>query len=138
MEQTREDSPSLPEADEVQRVDVEAETEPAAGAAGGARGFAFHFGKYGTAGAFAPGAGGAQGKPPRAAAWICLVLAWLFLGSSLPFTVFLGVPLAIAAVVCGAACLSRGATATGVAVIALGSAGSFIVYLVGLFRFFLL
>jgi hypothetical protein len=64
-------------------------------------------------------------------------VSWLFLGSSIPFTVFLGVPLSLAAILLAVACLSRGGTLTGLAVLALGSVGSFAVYLVGLFRFFI-
>lgn len=127
--------------DDVQRVEVETESEPSAQkqAAGGNRGFTFRFGNIGTNFGFAPGASNdpryPMGKPPRIAAWICLVIAWLFLGSSLPFTVFLGVPFALAALLLGAVCLTRGGTATGLAVMALGSVGSFVVYIVGLFRF---
>ncbi len=138
------DNNSFPPAnDGVQRVEVETETDSVSGArdgrnAGAGRGFAFRFGRAGSGGfhAFASGDPNAPlGKPPTAAAWICLVLAWLFLGSSIPFTVFLGVPLALAAVLLGAVCLSRGGMFSGLAVILLGSAGSFVVYLVGLFRF---
>lgn len=116
------------ERDDVQRVETEVEPDAApktggAGAPGGFRTFSFSTG--------GPGAG----KPPKLAAWGCLIAAWLFLGSSAPFTVFLGLPLALAAVVLGAVCLSRGGNFTGVAVLALGTVGSLAVYLVGLFRF---
>ncbi len=118
--------------DDVQRVDVETEADPAGGGRRGAPGgFAFRFGKYGGGDPDAPAR-----KPPVVAAWACLVLAWLFLGSGAPFTVLLGAPFALAALLCAAVCLTRGATLSGLAVLALGSVGSFAVYQVGLFRFF--
>ncbi len=81
------------------------------------------------------GAGAGMPKPPTLATWICLALAWLFLGSKIPFTVFLGIPLDIAALLLATVCLSRGGVATGVGVLLLGTAGSLVVYLIGLFRF---
>ncbi len=74
-------------------------------------------------------------RPPVWTAWILLVLAWLFLGSSVPFTVLIGLPLDLAALVLGLVCLTRGGVVTGVLVLILGTAGSFIVYLTGLFMF---
>lgn len=79
--------------------------------------------------------GGGALKPPTVAAWICLLASWFFLGSRVPFTVFIGLPLNFAALVLGIVCLARGGIFTGLAVMVLGTAGSFLVYLVGLFRF---
>ncbi len=137
MDQNNDSFPSAN--DDVQRVEVETEVnDPQGGGQNPGRGFAFRFAKFGADGFRSSAPGDPQspaGKPPVVAAWICLVLAWLFLGSSLPFTVFLGVPLALIAILLGAICLSRGSMLTGIAVLALGSVGSFVVYLVGLFRF---
>jgi hypothetical protein len=74
-------------------------------------------------------------KPPVIAAWACLIIAWFFLGSKVPFTVFLGIPFDMAALLLALVCLSRGGFFTGIAVLALGTAGSLFVYVVGLFRF---
>ncbi len=132
---------------EVQRVVAERESDAAvaeagggghAGGEGGRGGFGFRFASFGPDGVKTGGSfpqGGAGGSPPRVAAWICLALAWLFLGSSVPFTVLIGVPLALAALLLAAVCLTRGGVVTGLAVLALGSVGSLAVYLVGLFRF---
>lgn len=88
---------------------------------------------------FSHASGGIESvRPPIVSAWICLALAWLFLGSRVPFTVFLGIPLDLAALFLGTICLSRGALFTGLGVLILGTAGSLIVYLVGVFRFLLL
>lgn len=77
-------------------------------------------------------------KPPVLATWICLALAWIFLGSKVPFTVFLGIPFDIAALMLAMACLTRGGVATGMLVLGLGTIGSLLVYLVGIFRFLVL
>lgn len=74
-------------------------------------------------------------KPPVLATWLCLAIAWLFLGSKIPFTVFLGIPFAMVALLLAAVCLSRGGVITGALVMLLGTAGSLVVYIVGLFRF---
>ena len=74
-------------------------------------------------------------KPPAIATWLCLGLAWLFLGSKLPFTIILGIPTNLIALLLAAVCLTRGGVFTGIFVFILGTAGSLIVYLVGLFRF---
>lgn len=74
-------------------------------------------------------------KPPVLSTWICLLVSWLFLGSKVPFTVFLGVPFSLVALLLAAVCLSRGGVITGVLVMIMGTAGSLIVYIVGLFRF---
>lgn len=74
-------------------------------------------------------------KPPVLSTWICLFLAWFFLGSKVPFTVFVGLPLDVVALVLALICLSRGGMVTGLLVLLLGTAGSLFVYLVGLFRF---
>ena len=73
--------------------------------------------------------------PPVVSTWICLIAAWLFLGSSIPFTVFIGLPVNIAALVLGAVCLARGGLMTGLLVFILGTIGSLLVYMVGLFKF---
>lgn len=129
---------SLPAADDVQRVDA----EPMDG------GQHYRYGK--AAPHYHSGSGGGMGgdpfrrtsgaamsflKPPVFATWICLGLAWLFLGSKIPFTVFLGIPFALVSLLLAAVCLSRGGVITGVLVTLLGTVGSFIVYIVGLFRF---
>ena len=75
-------------------------------------------------------------KPPVVATWICLILAWLFLGSSIPFTVFIGIPLDFAALFLAVVCLTRGGFTTGLLVLLLGTVGSLMVYMVGLFKFF--
>lgn len=77
-------------------------------------------------------------KPPVLSTWICLFLAWFFLGSKVLFSVFVGLPLDAAALILALICLSRGAMVTGILVLLLGTVGSLIVYLVGLFRFFAL
>lgn len=77
-------------------------------------------------------------KPPLLATWICLALAWIFLGSKVPFTVFLGIPFNLAALILAASCLSRGGVKTGMLVMGLGTVGSLLVYLIGVFRFFVL
>ncbi|MCD8140122.1 MAG: hypothetical protein LUE17_10170, partial [Planctomycetaceae bacterium] len=74
-------------------------------------------------------------RPPTIATWVCLIIAWFFLGSAVPFTIFLGIPFDIAALFLAIVCLSRGGIITGISVLALGTAGSLVVYLVGLFRF---
>lgn len=74
-------------------------------------------------------------KPPSIATWVCLLAAWFFLGSRVPFTVFIGLPLNLAAIVLAIVCLTRGGLFTGLSVMLLGSVGSIVVYLVGLFRF---
>lgn len=123
--------------DDVQRV----EAEPV-DAADGRDGGGYRFGKKPGAGAdgargFAFSVGGDQTglKPPVVATWICLAAAWLFLGSKVPFTIFIGVPLDLVALLLGTICLTRGAVTTGTFVLFLGTVGSFIVYLIGLFRF---
>lgn len=127
--------PPLPPAvDAVQRVDAEPMDESRSGfggnaSAGGgqARVFAFRSGPAGPGQSFL--------KPPVLSAWICLAIAWLFLGSKIPFTIFIGIPFDLAALLLGAICLSRGGVVTGASVLFLGTIGSFVVYLVGLFRF---
>ncbi|MDR1744797.1 MAG: hypothetical protein LBS30_03475 [Planctomycetota bacterium] len=118
--------PLPPEADGVQRVDAEPmnPSPGASGNAGQARVFAFQ-----------SGAGQPALRPPVLSAWICLVIAWLFLGSKIPFTIFIGIPFDLVALLLGAICLSRGGVGTGVSVLFLGTIGSAIVYLIGLFRF---
>ncbi len=74
-------------------------------------------------------------KPPVWSTWICLFLAWVFLSSPIPFTIFLGLPLNIAALVLALVSLMRGGIGTGILVLALGTVGSVVVYLVGLLRF---
>lgn len=74
-------------------------------------------------------------NPPIWSAWICLALAWLFLGSETPLTVFIGAPLDIAALFLGLTCLARGGFFTGIAVLFLGTAGSIFVYMIGLIKF---
>ncbi len=138
------DNSALSVPDGVQRVEAEREPDPA-GPAGGERasgqgareGFSFRFASFGKEGirAFASSPQPAGANPPRLAAWICLALAWLFLGSSVPFTVLLGVPLDLAALLLALVCMTRGGLFTGLAVLALGTAGSLVVYIVGLFRF---
>ncbi len=73
-------------------------------------------------------------KPPLLATWLCLLIAWVFLGSKLPFTVLLGLPLNVLALFLAAVSLSRGGVITGMLVFLLGTAGSLVVYLIGLFR----
>lgn len=135
--------------DEVQQVEAEREPDPAgAGRAGegrssgtgGKEGFSFRFASFGTDGikTFSSSSSPQPGNPPRLAAWICLVLAWIFLGSSKAFTVFLGVPLDLVALLLATVCMARGGVLTGVVILALGTVGSFAVYLVGLFRFLFL
>lgn len=124
-------NPTLPAVDDVQRVDAEpVDAGP-------------HY-RYGRAAPHfhqAAGGGSSYGasipflKPPVLTTWICLLLAWLFLGSKIPFTVFLGVPFALAALFLSTICLSRGGLITGLLVMILGSVGSIVVYLFGLFRF---
>lgn len=70
-------------------------------------------------------------KPPVVSTWICLFLAWLFLGSSVPFTIFIGLPLNFAALFLGTICLARGGILTGILVLLLGTIGSVVVYLMG-------
>ncbi len=74
-------------------------------------------------------------RPPVWTTWILLALAWVFLGSSVPFTVLIGLPLNLAALLLAIICMSRGGVVTGVLVLILGTVGSFIVYLTGLFMF---
>ncbi|MCC8110017.1 MAG: hypothetical protein LIQ30_13445 [Planctomycetes bacterium] len=74
-------------------------------------------------------------KAPVAATWICLALAWLALGSKIPFTVLIGLPFNIAALFLATVSLGRGSMFTGFSVLLLGTVGSIVVYLVGLFRF---
>lgn len=124
-----------PAVDDVQRVEAERLDE----------GPRYHFGRRaqddraGGSGSFGNDARMAPSllRPPVLSTWICLGLSWLFLGSRLPFTVFLGLPLTLVAVLLAAICLSRGGLITGLLVTLLGTAGSFVVYIVGLFRFFI-
>ena len=134
--------PALPAADEVQRVETERVGD--ARQSGGRLdqetpgGFSFRYASFGSDGIRSFSSSQQQfpmQKPPTAAAWVCLALAWLFLGSSVPFTVFLGIPFALASLLLATVCLTRGGLFTGLAVLALGTAGSLVVYLVGLFRF---
>lgn len=74
-------------------------------------------------------------RPPVWATWLLLFLAWLFLGSSIPFTVLIGLPLNLAALFLSLICLTRGGVITGMLGLVLGTIGSFIVYLTGLFMF---
>ncbi len=74
-------------------------------------------------------------KAPVAATWICLALAWLALGSKIPFTVLVGLPFNLAALFLATVSLGRGSVFTGFSVLLLGTVGSLFVYLVGLFRF---
>ncbi len=74
-------------------------------------------------------------KAPVISTWLCLIGAWLLLGSPVPFTVFLGVPLNLAALVLALVCFTRGSFFTGISVMGLGTVGSVIVYLVGILRF---
>lgn len=46
-------------------------------------------------------------KAPILAMWICLVLAWILLGSTKPFTVVLGAPLDLAAFILAIVCITR-------------------------------
>ncbi|MDR1613374.1 MAG: hypothetical protein LBT97_11435 [Planctomycetota bacterium] len=63
-----------------------------------------------------------QGKAPVLAMWICLVLAWILLGSTKPFTILLGAPLDAAAFVLAIFCMVRGRVFQGV----LGLIGSLV------------
>lgn len=82
------------------------------------------------------GTGGAGfAKPPVVLTWLSLFVAWLFYSSAAPFTVFLGIPANILALGLALISLTRGAVGTGVLVLLFGTAGSVIVYLVGLLRF---
>lgn len=74
-------------------------------------------------------------KPPVLSTWLCLIVAWLFLGSAIPFTVFIGIPFNLVALILGAVCLSRGGILTGLLVFLLGTLGSLAVYFVGFFKF---
>ncbi|MCC8167385.1 MAG: hypothetical protein LIQ31_14910 [Planctomycetes bacterium] len=74
-------------------------------------------------------------KPPVVATWLCLAVAWLALGSKIPFTVLIGLPFNIAALFLATVSLGRGGLFTGFSVLLLGTVGSLVVYLVGLFRF---
>lgn len=74
-------------------------------------------------------------NPPFWSTWLCLILAWLFLGSAVPLTIFIGAPLNIAALFLALTCIARGGLFTGLLVLFLGTAGSVFVYMVGLFRF---
>ena len=67
--------------------------------------------------------------------WLTLIAAWLFLGSAIPFTVFIGLPLNLVALFLGAISLARGGIFTGISVFLLGTVGSLVVYLVGVFKF---
>ena len=136
--------PPLPAVDEVQQVEAERVDGPARQSSGRLNqeapgGFSFHFASFGSDGIKSFSSSSSQQfpmpKPPTIATWICLALAWLFLGSSVPFTVFLGIPFALASLLLATVCLTRGGLFTGLAVWALGTAGSLVVYLVGLFRF---
>lgn len=122
-----------PAVDDVQRVDTEKVDEPRyrfgrrAGIPGGEPGVRmFAFG----ADAAAPMPG-----PPVVATWVCLAVAWLFLGSRIPFTVLLGVPFDLVALLLAVVSLTRGGVFTGIFVLLLGTVGSLVVYLIGLFRF---
>lgn len=64
--------------------------------------------------------------------WCCLLLAWFFFASQVPFTVILAIPLNLAALVLALTCLMRGGLKTGVLVLLLGTVGSFIIYMVSL------
>lgn len=64
--------------------------------------------------------------------WCCLLLAWFFFASQVPFTVILAIPLNLAALVLALTCLLRGGLKTGVLVMVLGTVGSFIIYMVSL------
>lgn len=123
----------LPAADDVQRVDAEPMGNEAHYRYGRK---APHF-QTNRDNPFAPTDGGAMPflRPPVLSTWICLLLAWFFLGSKVPFTVFIGVPFALVALLLATVCLSRGGVVTGVLVMLLGTAGSLVVYIVGLFRF---
>ena len=70
-------------------------------------------------------------KPPFWSTWICLLLAWFFLASPIPFTVFIGLPLNLAALVLAMISLGRGGIKTGILVMILGTIGSAIAYLTG-------
>lgn len=62
-------------------------------------------------------------KAPILAMWICLVLAWILLGSTKPFTVVLGAPLDLAAFILAIICITRRRVFHGV----LGIIGSIVV-----------
>ncbi|MCD8351107.1 MAG: hypothetical protein LUC93_10910 [Planctomycetaceae bacterium] len=141
-----------PAIDDVQRVDAQPidggpAIAPQGGNAGttgatGSEGGGFRFESYSTPGGHGSvhvfttnlGAAGML-RPPTVATWVCLIIAWFFLGSKVPFTVFLGIPFDLAALFLAIVCLSRGGIFTGISVLALGTAGSLVVYLVGLLRF---
>ncbi|MCC8189995.1 MAG: hypothetical protein LIP77_05065 [Planctomycetes bacterium] len=111
----------IPDAQDFTRVDVERMDDYAEPAGPAAPGVFLHI---------------RQGflRPPILSAWLCLAAAWFFLGSPIPMTVFIGLPLAIAAVILAAVCLTRGGLFTGLAVMFLGTAGSLVAYLYGWVR----
>lgn len=138
-ERSSEESPYQPSSfasqpEDPQRVDVERiEPDAAPGTGGGFAGQVFPGGIHVQFSSQSAAAG--LLRPPVISTWICLALAWLFLGSKVPFTVFIGLPLDLAALLLAMVCLSRGGVLTGISVLVLGTIGSFVVYLVGLFRF---
>ncbi len=139
---------SPPAADEVQRVDAEPLDAGSLGKGGGDSGRDFRYAhaeyRFGhrdsdSGGIHVHYASGSSdfaplAKPPLLATWLCLLIAWFFLGSRVPFTVLLGLPLNIIALLLAMVSLSRGGVVTGVLVFLLGTAGSLIIYLVGLLR----
>ncbi len=135
---------SPPTSDEVQRVETERVEHAAKAEPGGSYRFThteYRFGHREAEGGgmhvhYASGSSDFSplAKPPIVATWVCLLIAWFFLGSKVPFTVLLGLPLNIIALLLAMVSLSRGGVVTGVLVFLLGTAGSLIIYLVGLFR----
>ncbi len=71
-------------------------------------------------------------KPPVLAMWICMILGWIALVAPVLFTVFLGVPLAIAAFVLAIKCLRRGRKFQGILGCIGSTVGSTIAYIIGL------
>lgn len=115
-------APPAPREDEGEFTQVEVERMEAE--TGGMRG-----------GVFIHQSGGPFPKPPVIGAWACLFLSWLFLGSKIPFTVFIGIPFNIVALFLGLLCAGRGASISGGMILLLGTVGSCVVYLFGLIKF---
>jgi hypothetical protein len=75
--------------------------------------------------------GGYAYGAPVWAMWICLILAWLFFVVPIPLTVFLAIPLDIAAFVMAIICLIRGRPVQGILGLVGSTMVSILLYIVG-------
>lgn len=74
-------------------------------------------------------------KAPVAAAWLTLLAAWFFYAAQVPFTVFLAVPVNLAALALAVLCMTRGRPGHGILIVILGTVGSLCTYLISLITF---